>query len=84
MNVGDETRIYHGRGRWGDLYYGYPFGEGKATEDYYAEVALATLPAIVGAHSVFSRNGPRAPYGQCRLRCRRARPRLSSTPTLRT
>jgi len=46
LNVGDETRIYHGRWRnapykhrnwktWGDLAGGL---------DYYAEVALATLP----------------------------------------
>ena len=44
VNAGDETRIYHGRGRWGDIYYGRPFGEGKYTEDMYSEVALATLP----------------------------------------
>ncbi len=33
LNVGDETRIYHGR--WRNAEYG---------EEYYAEVALATLP----------------------------------------
>ena len=33
MNVGDETRIYHGRWRNAGL-----------DSDYYAEVALATLP----------------------------------------
>ncbi len=33
LNVGDETRIYHGR--WRNARYG---------DDYYAEVALATLP----------------------------------------
>ena len=33
LNVGDETRIYHGR--WRNADYG---------EDYYCEVALATLP----------------------------------------
>ena len=33
LNVGDETRIYHGRWRNAGL-----------SEDYYAEVALATLP----------------------------------------
>jgi hypothetical protein len=33
LNVGDETRIYHGRWR-----------NAGVTEDYYAEVALATLP----------------------------------------
>ena len=36
LNVGDETRIYHGR--W--LNCGYPDG----VEDYRAEVALATIP----------------------------------------
>ena len=33
LNVGDETRIYHGRWR-----------NAGFTQDYYAEVALATLP----------------------------------------
>lgn len=33
LNVGDETRIYHGRWR-----------NARYDEDYYAEVALATLP----------------------------------------
>ena len=33
LNVGDETRIYHGR--WMNT---------EKTEDYYAEIALATLP----------------------------------------
>lgn len=33
LNVGDETRIYHGR--WANT---------EDTEDYYAEIALATLP----------------------------------------
>ena len=33
LNVGDETRIYHGRWR-----------NAGVSEDYYAEVALATLP----------------------------------------
>jgi len=33
LNVGDETRIYHGRWR-----------NARYNEDYYAEVALATLP----------------------------------------
>jgi len=36
LNVGDETRIYHGR--WRNA------GVGKALKHYYAEVALATLP----------------------------------------
>ena len=39
LNVGDETRIYHGRWRnAGSL------KPGTAEQDYYAEVALATLP----------------------------------------
>lgn len=33
LNVGDETRIYHGRWR-----------NARYSEDYYAEIALATLP----------------------------------------
>jgi hypothetical protein len=36
LNVGDETRIYHGR--WRNA------GGGDALRHYYAEVALATLP----------------------------------------
>jgi len=39
LNVGDETRIYHGR--WRNVEYRNP---GDPYEDYYAEVALATLP----------------------------------------
>ncbi len=39
LNVGDETRIYHGR--WRNVGYGPPAAN---EEDYYAEVALATLP----------------------------------------
>ncbi len=42
LNVGDESLIYHGRR--GNLYYGHPFDEGQATEDYYSEIALSTLP----------------------------------------
>jgi len=44
LNVGDETRIYHGRARWGDAYYGRRWGDPMYSEDYYSEVALATLP----------------------------------------
>jgi hypothetical protein len=39
INVGDETRIYHGR--WRNV--GWPLPKGRE-EDYYAEVALATIP----------------------------------------
>ncbi|MFA6240179.1 MAG: prolyl oligopeptidase family serine peptidase [Candidatus Hydrogenedentales bacterium] len=39
LNVGDETRIYHGR--WRNSDYGKP---GIPPEDYWGEVALATLP----------------------------------------
>ncbi|MCA9445541.1 MAG: hypothetical protein KC931_00400 [Candidatus Omnitrophica bacterium] len=39
LNVGDETRIYHGR--WRNIGWGQPDME---IEDYYAEVGLATLP----------------------------------------
>lgn len=39
INVGDETRIYHGR--WRNVRYN---GEGAKPEDYYAEIALATIP----------------------------------------
>ncbi len=39
LNVGDETRIYHGR--WRNSDYGKP---GVSAEDYWGEVALATLP----------------------------------------
>jgi hypothetical protein len=39
LNVGDETRIYHGR--WRNVEFRKP---GDPFEDYYAEVALATLP----------------------------------------
>ncbi|MDX9973305.1 MAG: hypothetical protein RBU21_09985, partial [FCB group bacterium] len=39
LNVGDETRIYHGR--WRNSEYGKP---GIPAEDYWGEVALATLP----------------------------------------
>ena len=49
LNVGDETRIYHGR--WRNGWHMNPtIPEGKKSEaifyesDYYAEVALATLP----------------------------------------
>ncbi|HJN18585.1 MAG TPA: hypothetical protein QGH10_23995, partial [Armatimonadota bacterium] len=38
LNVGDETRIYHGR--WRNA----PYSDGSHLEHYYAEVALATLP----------------------------------------
>ena len=38
LNVGDETRIYHGR--WRNV--GVPTG--TSVKDYYHEVALATLP----------------------------------------
>ena len=38
LNVGDETRIYHGR--WRNVEFRYP---GDKYDDYYAEVALATL-----------------------------------------
>lgn len=39
LNVGDETRIYHGR--WRNVEFRNP---GDSVDDYYAEVALATLP----------------------------------------
>jgi len=39
LNVGDETRIYHGR--WRNTPYD---SDAQAMADYYAEVALATLP----------------------------------------
>jgi hypothetical protein len=39
LNVGDETRIYHGRWRNAD-----GRGENDSLKHYYAEVALATLP----------------------------------------
>lgn len=39
INVGDETRIYHGRWRNADFRYGEHDGS-----HYYAEIALATLP----------------------------------------
>lgn len=38
LNVGDETRIYHGR--WRNV----GWKPGMPEEDYYAEVALATIP----------------------------------------
>jgi dienelactone hydrolase len=38
VNVGDETRIYHGR--WRNV----GWKPGMSEEDYYAEVALATIP----------------------------------------
>jgi hypothetical protein len=50
LNVGDETRIYHGR--WRNVEY--RDGRAEATE-YYAEVGLATLPrdrwGALGLHS---------------------------------
>ena len=43
LNVGDETRIYHGR--WRNAPYHHPnHPEAQSAIDYYAEVALATLP----------------------------------------
>ena len=43
LNVGEETRIYHGR--WRNAPYRHPNHPGIAyAGDYYAEVALATLP----------------------------------------
>ena len=66
LNVGDETRIYHGRWR-----------HAGPTEDYYAEVALATLPRDRwGALGLFPKESDgwvwsaplTVPPGGCRVR----------------
>jgi hypothetical protein len=67
LNVGDETRIYHGRWRNGVV----------AGGDYYAEVGLATLPRDRwGALGLFPGKAEgtawsapvKLPQGQCELR----------------
>ena len=70
LNVGDETRIYHGR--WANT---------EQTKDYYADIGLATLPRDRWARWAFTRTPVKAPCGPHPSRSAPTAATSPSTPT---